>query len=292
MSLVSQWFQPSHRGRGGGLIVAGAGLAILLSGYLVPRIPSAFGFTEWRLVWFVFALTTMLVSVLSAILIRNCPADLGMRAYGHAVEEPCSTPRPEENSVPVLDLRFLIHLGTIYALFGATGLTYTTFIVTTMIDEYRITTAQAGLLWALIGGLSIFSGGIFGYLSDRFGHRFGMFCAMTVQAIAFGLVAAQSGPTTLYLSCVLFGIAVFSMPAIVAAAVGDYLGANAAAAGFAALTVMFAIGQVLGPAGAGFLADWVGSFRTSYLVAMILNLIAAALCLSLRSASNRRAVTN
>lgn len=292
MSLVSQWFQPSHRGRGGGLIVAGAGLAILLSGYLVPRMPSAFGFTEWRFVWFVFALATMFVSILSAILIRNCPADLDMQAYGRAVEKPFSTQPSEENSTAVLDWRFLIHLGTIYALFGATGLTYTTFIVTTMIDEYGVTTAQAGLLWALIGGLSVFSGGIFGYLSDQFGHRIGMFCAMTVQATAFGLVALQSGPTTLYVSCVLFGIAVFSMPAIVAAAAGDYLGAKAAAAGFAALTVMFAIGQVLGPAGAGFLADWVGSFRASYFVAMILNLIAAALCLSLQSASKRRAVSN
>ena len=82
------------------------------------------------------------------------------------------------------------------------------------------------------------------------------------------------------------------MPAIISAAVGDYLGAKAAAAGFAALTVMFAIGQVLGPAGAGFLADWAGSFQAGFAVAMILNLIAAALCLTLRSAPEKHMVSN
>ena len=292
MSLVSQWFQPSHRGRGGGLIVAGAGIAILLSGYLVPRIPNAFDLPQWRLVWFVFSAATLLITLLSAILIRDRPADLGLQAYGDAPVESKLTAVDEGIADSVLDWRFLLHLGAIYALFGATGLTYTTFIVTTMIDEYSITATQAGLLWAIVGGLSIFSGGIFGYLSDQFGHRTGMFCAMTVQAVAFGLVATKSGPILLYISCVLFGISVFSMPAIISAAVGDYLGAKAAAAGFAALTVMFAIGQVLGPAGAGFLADWAGSFQAGFAVAMILNLIAAALCLTLRSVPEKHMVSN
>ena len=57
---------------------------------------------------------------------------------------------------------FLLHLGIIYALFAATLLTYTTFIVTAMVDELSISTTDAGLLWAAVGGFSIFSGPLFG----------------------------------------------------------------------------------------------------------------------------------
>ena len=67
-----------------------------------------------------------------------------------------------------------------------------------------------------------------------------------------------------------------------AAAAGDYLGPERAAAGFSILTLMFAVGQVLGPAGAGILAGWTGGFAVSYGVAAGLNLLAVVLCLFLR----------
>ena len=153
----------------------------------------------------------------------------------------------------------LLHLGVIYALFAATGLTYTTFIVTTMVDDLSVGVAAAGLLWAGIGGLSIFSGGLFGTISDRLGHRAGMLSALFVQAVAYALIAAGTGMVGLYLSIILFGLSAWSLPSIVAAAAGDYLGPEKAAAGFAILTLMFAFGQVLGPAGAGILAGWTGA---------------------------------
>jgi len=178
--------------------------------------------------------------------------------------------------------RFLLHLGAIYLLFAATALTYTTFIVTTMVDGYGIDTATAGWLWAGVGGLSIFSGALFGSISDRFGHRYGMASALLVQMAAYGLVAGGSGTVGLGISIVLFGMSAWSMPSIVAAAAGDYLGAEQAAAGFAILTLMFAVGQVMGPAGAGVLADWTGGFAASYGVAAGLCALAAGLCGSLR----------
>jgi MFS family permease len=185
---------------------------------------------------------------------------------------------------------FLIHLGVIYTIFAATGLTYATFIVTTMVDSFSLPTAKAGLLWAGVGGLSIFSGALFGSVSDRFGHRAGMSCALAVQAVAYGLVATNTGLSGLYVSIVLFGLSAWSMPSIVAAAAGDFLGPKKVASGFAILTTMFAAGQVAGPASAGVLADWAGSFGLSYGIAAALNVAAVLLCLALRLPS--RAASN
>ena len=99
----------------------------------------------------------------------------------------------------------------------------------------------------VVGGFNILSGGLFGNISDRFGHRVGMVAALFTQAAAFALVTVDAGLIGLYLSITLFGLSAWSMPTIISAAAGDYLGAERAAAGFAILTLMFAAGQALGP---------------------------------------------
>ena len=76
---------------------------------------------------------------------------------------------------------------------------------------------------------------------------------------------------------VLYGVAAFAIPAIMAAAVGDYLGKARAAAAFSIVTFCFAIGQTLGPAVAGMVAEATGSFAPSYLASAGLTGLAVGL---------------
>ena len=280
MALSSFWFHPSHRARAAGVATAGAGVGILFSGLLVPQVSAALDMASWQVIWLTFAVLTMLFCLLAAFALRDRPAELGLMPYGRASESADATNQAATTSRR--QWRILLHLGVIYALFAATSLTFTTFIVTTMVDDLSVTGATAGLLWAGVGGLSIFSGALFGSVSDRFGHRAGMVSALCAQAVAYGLIATGTGVAGLYICVVLFGLSAWSTPSIVAAAVGDYLGPEKAAAGFSVLTLMFAVGQVLGPAGAGILADETGSFALSYGVAAGLNALAVVLCLFLR----------
>lgn len=282
MSLPAFWFHPSHRARGAGVATAGAGVGILLSGMLVPKVSGAFGHAPWQLTWITFAALAALFCLVSAIFLRDRPGEMGLTAYGIPPSPDSAGNFAAPTISPERRWPFLGHLGLIYGLFAATGLTYTTFIVTTMVDGMSVDPATAGVLWGVVGALSIFSGAVFGNVSDRWGHRLGMFSALVVQAVAYALIALDLGMGGLYASVVLFGISAWSLPTIVAAAAGDYLGPEQAAAGFAILTLMFAVGQVVGPAGAGFLADGTGGFALSYAVATALNIVAAALCLFLR----------
>jgi MFS family permease len=59
----------------------------------------------------------------------------------------------------------------------------------------------------------------------------------------------------------------WSIPSIMAAAVGDYVGARKAAAAFGLVTFIFGLGQITGPAVAGILAEKTGSFTSSYYMA-------------------------
>ena len=91
-----------------------------------------------------------------------------------------------------------------------------------------------------------------------------------VQTLAYLLAGVSLGPVALFGSVVLYGIAVFAIPAIMAATVGDYLGKARAAAAFSIITFCFAIGQTLGPAVAGMVAESTGTFTGSYLASAVL----------------------
>lgn len=280
MSLPTFWFHGSHRARGTGIVVAGAGLGILLSGLLVSKVSGSQALGSWQTVWFIFAIITLSFSLLSLIFLRNRPSDCRASPYGSFEDRNGSHP---QTASPVRARVILAQLGIIYFLFAITMITYTTFFITTLMDRLAVTAEFAGMLWAGVGGLSIFSGAIFGYISDLWGHRWGLLAALLMQSVAYATVSVGENMIWIFVSILLFGLSAWSLPSILAAAAGDYLGSENAAAGFSILTLIFAAGQVLGPVGAGVLADVSGSFSLSYGVAAALCVVAATSCLLLKS---------
>ncbi len=95
-----------------------------------------------------------------------------------------------------------------------------------------------------------------------------------VQTLAYLLAGLGLGSAALFGSVFFYGIAVFAIPAIMAAAVGDYLGKARAAAAFSIITFCFAIGQTVGPAIAGMIAETTGTFTGSYLGSAVLTAFA------------------
>jgi MFS family permease len=271
MVLVSYWFRREKRGQAAGLIVIGSGFAIIFSGFLIPVLNASFGQNGWRVSWLLLALIVLLVAVIAALLIRNDPAEKGLEPVGmaQALEYDPSASRGHFSPV-----RILTHLGVLYFIFGATYVIYGTFIVTTMVEEYAFAEVSAGYFWSWVGFFSLFSGTLFGLLSDKIGRKSGLMAVFGVQTLAYLLAGSRFGTTALFASVVLYGIAVFAIPAIMAAAVGDYLGKARAAAAFSIITFCFAIGQTIGPAVAGIVAESTGTFTGSYLASAVLTGIA------------------
>ena len=271
MALVTRWFRRERRGQAAGMMIMGNGTAIILTGFLVPWLNGHFGDAGWRFGWLTLGVAGLVLGTVVGLLLRNDPRDLGL--------EPLGTPRPAsydpaETHGPYSATRILLHLGGLYLLFGLTYMVYGTFIVATMVDEFRFAEATAGTFWSWTGFFCLFSGVGFGILSDRLGRRGGLMLAFAVQGAAYLLVASQLGTLALFGSVALYGLAVFAVPAIMAAAVGDYLGTARAAAAFSLVTFCFAIGQTLGPALAGVMADAAGTFRVPYLAAAAINVMA------------------
>lgn len=259
LSQASQWFYPSHRGVAAGLLMSGAGLGIIASGFIVPRLAPAFGFLAWQTGWLVFAALSMVAAVVAYVVIPNHPRDIGEMPFGKA---------PSPSSVIGGHLRprvlLVAHLSLIFGVYGATYMLYVTFIVTSMVHSYGMSEAEAGELWAWFGFLSMFSGLLFGSLSDRIGRRAGLAVAFSFFAPAYGLVAVSPWMPGLYASILLFGLAAWSVPGIIAAAAGDYFGPAGAVSGLTILTLVFAVGQILGPILGGFVAERAGNFNTGF----------------------------
>ena len=176
----------------------------------------------------------------------------------------------------------MIHLGAIYSFFGATYVVYATFIVTTMVNERGFGEGAAGTFWAIVGGLSLFSGPLFGWLSDKVGRKTGIMVVYTLFTISYTLVAANLSTPFLYISIAIFGLAVWSIPTIMSAAVGDYMGPAQAVKAFGFITLFFGAGQITGPAVAGFLADITGTFSMAFWLCAVLTACAVGLTFFLR----------
>lgn len=285
MAMLSAWFESRLRAKAAGYVVSGNGAAIVVSGLTLPWLNSASAMS-WRLSWLVLGTVVLAVALISLLVLRNRPQDLGLAPAGTGKRSPAAPGHglDARRSVPSF---LVLHLGLIYGLFGCTFVTYMTFMVTTMVRQFGFPQQTAGAFWSWVGLLSLVSGPLFGTLADRFSRRRILALVLAIQALAYLLAGLAVGVWPLYASIACFGIVAWSVPSIMAALAGDYAGPDKAFALFGALTFIFALGQVAGPTFAGLLAEHTGTFSASYLVAALLAATAAVLALFLPAGMRR-----
>jgi len=284
MGLVSHWFTKSNRGRAAGIILSGNGVAIVFAGLFIPWVNSSMGAEGWRTGWLTIGVICLVIATVASIFLRNEPAEKGTIPLGDIEPLPIS-PKQDTRKEQRSNKWTMVHLGCIFALFGATYAVYVTFIVITLVSERGFGENTAGIFWAVIGGLSIFSGPLFGYLSDRLGRKVGLMLVYILFAISYVLVAMDLPDPFLYASIAIFGLTVWSIPTIMSAAVGDYAGPLRAVRTLGFITLFFGAGQITGPAVAGFTADITGTFSIAFWLCAILSITAVLLSYFLRSPS-------
>ena len=142
--------------------------------------------------------------------------------------------------------------------------------------EGAFTPAGAGSLWMKVGIVSLVSGFIWGSISDRFGRRIALLCVFTLQGISFAVFGLSHELTAVYFSAALFALTAWSIPALMAALAGDVFGPRLAPAALGLMTIIFGIGQAMGPYFAGALADATQSFSPAFVIAGAVSLLLGA----------------
>ncbi|HAM53308.1 MAG TPA: MFS transporter [Nitrospiraceae bacterium] len=267
MGLVAHWFTHTKRGKAAGFIVIGSGFAIIISGKLLPFINRLAGSDGWRISWLALGCIVVIVAFISHFLIRNAPEEKGLRAIGSDDTAPFYSQIIDKMKANIYKKKVIYHLGAIYFLFGYSYVIYATFFVTTLVKERGFPESKAGNLWAWIGFLSLFSGPAFGSLSDKLGRKPGLIIVFFLQMLSYLLIASGLPGVFLSLSIFSYGIVAWSIPSIMVAAAGDYVGAHKTGQAFGLMTFIFGFGQIAGPAMAGLLAEKTGSFSGSFSMA-------------------------
>lgn len=273
MALGSAWFAVRSRGFATGIVSGGIGAGTFISGLIVPPILSAYGTEGWRYAWYVLGGGVLVIGGIVYAFVRSRPEEKGLRPVG-STESPPATPAPPsgEKVSPlrwsaVYSMPSVWYLGVVYFFFGLSYIIYMVFFAAYLVKEMGLPQTWAGGLWAMVGLLSTFCGIIWGGISDRLGRSRGSALAYLVLAVSYIVYALVKMKAGFYISAIMFGLTAWSIPTIMAAAAGDFVGPRLAPAGLGFITLFFGIGQALGPALGGYLADITQSFTLPFLVA-------------------------
>ena len=287
MALGSAWFVMQRRGFATGIVSAGIGIGLMISGFGLPHVVNAFGPEGWRYSWYLLGGAVTLIAGIVFLFVRSRPEEKGLKQVGEIQEETDSAnsdSAPPREAVSVqwteaIKIGAVWYLGVVYFFYGLSYIIYLTYF-TSCLHDVGINQIWAGRLFGWMGGLSIFCGVIWGGISDRLGRSKGSALAYLVLAISYIIYAVSLFVYQAYdikfgfiLSAIFFGLTAWSIPTIMAAAAGDFVGPRLAPAGLGFITVFFGVGQAIGPALGGYLRDVTQAFTVPFLVAAGISLL-------------------
>ena len=265
MTYIAQ-VVPSHiKGRATGIVVAGIGLSVIISGALVPLIEQYFA-VPWRISWAVFAFLILCIGLFTyRVLVEFVP-----HSSNHHIADSLNI------KDIFTDIPFLV-TGALFFVFGMSAIMYMTFFVAAAVTQWHVSIEISGTFWAILGVTSLFSGPIFGVVSDRIGRYATLGILFFFQALAQAILAFAVPPLFLLFSAGLFGISTWAVPSIMATLSAELFGASNTARILSLVTLFFGVGQIVGPLAAGIVTDATGDFKVIFGLSSIALIIASSL---------------
>ncbi len=237
---------PSRNGLLLGVYYGGTGLGIVLSALLVPPLLDAAAQVPhgWAWAWWVLALACALASALlawPARVLRQLQAPVASAADAAAVFR-------WRDFAPGL---------AGYAMFGVGYIGYMTFVVA-LLREQGVAAGRITVFYALLGAAVVASSRIWAGLLDRYrgGRPQALLNGLLGLAIFIPVVTGYF--PMLMVSGLMFGGIFLSVVASTTALVRHNLPPSQWAAGISAFTIVFALGQIVGPSVVGWIADGPG----------------------------------
>jgi predicted MFS family arabinose efflux permease len=246
-----------HPGLVVGLYYGGTGIGIVASTLLVPALP-------WRAAWIGLALASLLCSAVTFAVVRS---------GRHLLATAPAAAGAGQVAVQWAPMRQAL-LG--YLMFGFGYIGYMTFIVT-LLREQGVATPWIDAFYALLGAGVVASSWLWAGVLQRFrgGQSIALLNGLLAVATLLPLLSAH--PAIVAASCFLFGCTFLSVVASTTAFVRHNLPAAAWAGGISAFTIVFALGQILGPSLTGWLADGPGGLRRGFVCSAVALALGAVL---------------
>ncbi len=243
----------------------GGGFGMLLTAVSLPPYLAWSGDAGWPAAWLMLGGASAVALVASWWAARTAPSP------GQAADGAGAGPLPAWRMSPAL---------LTYFLFGVGYTVYITFLIAWM----RTGGYGPGLVattWAVMGIAVMLSPLVWRRVLER--SRGGLAMGLTSLATGAGILLPllAAGPASILASATLFGLSLFMVPTAVTTFGRKNLPPAQWGASIALFTVVFSVGQIIGPVGAGAITDWAGSTEPSLLAAGLV-LLAGALVAALQ----------
>jgi len=237
--------------RGGlaiGLFYAGPGVGIVLGGLVVPQLMQGFSSLtsvdvrglDWRIAWLALGLLSVMAALLAAI--------------GTRIDAPI----PEATKGPTPKPVALSFALAAYACFAMGYIGYMTFIIAALRRSGLSSEVTTGF-WCLLGCATILAAWPWARLLQNSRNGRPLALALALTAIGAALPLAGLSLVPLVLSAILFGGSFLAVVAATTAIVRAMRPAEDWPRWVSRFTVIFGVGQVIGPIFTGTLGDIFGS---------------------------------
>ena len=263
--------EPERSGLLIGLYYGGTGVGISLSALLVPAVMqvAADAAHAWAWAWGALAMLCFAATVLLRWPIAQLAGLTGA---------PITDTNTPAVHIPVR--RFAFALAG-YGLFGVGYIGYMTFVVA-LLREQGQSAGNITAFYTLLGVAVMLSPRLWAGLLDRFKDGRPLALLITLLGVATILPALSSAWPLVLASGLLFGAVFLSVVASTTALVRHNLPAQQWAAGIGAFTVVFAGGQMVGPAVVGWISDGPGGLERGFVVSALALWVGAGLALGQR----------
>jgi MFS family permease len=278
--VANRWFV-ARRGLVVGVLTAAGATGQLI---FLPVLASEAVTTGWRLASLTVAAAILVVIPLVVVLLRDKPADVGVRAYGATeAEAPATTGNPLTAALDGLRLgvrssAFWLLAGSFFICGATTNGLIGTHLIPASID-HGIAEVTAASLLAVIGAFDIVGTICSGWLTDRFDSRWLLFWYYGLRGLALLLLPFVLGSSFfgLIVFIVFYGLDwVATVPPTVALATSVF-GKQRGAVVFGWIFAAHQFGAAMAAFAAGALRTWLGDYQVTFISAGLLCLIACGL---------------
>ena len=251
---------PSQSGLLLGVYYGGTGWGIVLSALMVPAslswaqaqaVDHPWSWSWWFLAG-LCALLSMLIALIRSPLNRWAPESLPSVAATRSAQPAGKAWRPWLFAL----------LG--YGCFGVGYIGYMTFVVA-LLREQGAMPSDITLFYAFLGIAVVVSSWVWAGLLNRYRGGQALSILSALLSVATVIPALTAAWPMMMLSGLIFGVVFLSLVASTTAMVKHNLLPEAWAAGISAFTVIFALGQIVGPVVVGWIADGEGGLQRGLL---------------------------
>lgn len=287
LSLIGQWFTPERKGMALGIAYSGAGLGMLVSGFVVPQIISLSPDEGWQFSWYTMGAVVFLIIPINLLFLKNTPEEVGLEPIGMrtgSVNSSLKTnfgSRQENKEMSVYKNKTIWVTGIVYMAWGFSYLMFSTFLVDYLMKEMHLNKGTAGSYFAFAGLASIISGFIWGHISDRIGRTPTLFIVLVIQSIILVVFTLVHNPTLLFINTMMYALTLWAIPTTMAASISDFVHPVNVPIGIGFVTLFFGVGQFISPIVISSIVDFSGYYFGAFVVSAVVCLLGGLGCIKL-----------